>query len=88
MPNWCWNHLEVMCTKEHVAELQDFVEKSTKATKEKFSFEGTLPCGDREDWYDWSCENWGTKWDACEPNINELEPISNFFGHLPNELLG
>ena len=74
MPNWCWNHLEVMCTEEHVAELQKFVEKSTKATKEQFSFEGTLPRGDREDWYDWSCDNWGTKWDACDPNINESEP--------------
>ncbi len=74
MPNWCWNNLEVMCTEEHVAELQDFVEKSTKATDEEFSFEGTLPRGDREDWYSWSLENWGTKWDACEPHVNELEP--------------
>ena len=74
MPNWCWNHLEVMCTKEHVAELQKFVEKSTKATKEEFSFEGTLPRGDREDWYNWSCENWGTKWDACDSYVNESEP--------------
>jgi len=71
MPNWCWNHLEVTGDEK---QLQEFVEKSTKATKEEFSFEGTLPCGDREDWYNWSCENWGTKWDACDSHVNESEP--------------
>jgi len=73
MPNWCWNHLTVMCTEEHVAELQDFVEKSTSAKDAEFSFEGTLPRGNREDSYHWSWENWGTKWDACEPDVNESE---------------
>ena len=73
MPNWCWNNLTVTCTKEYVAELQDFVEKSTNIKDEEFSFEGTLPRGDREDWYNWSLENWGCKWDACEPYINESD---------------
>lgn len=68
MPNWCWNHLIVTGDKK---ELQEFVEKSTNAHKEtQFSFEGTLPRGDRKNWYDWSIGNWGTKWDACEPHIN------------------
>lgn len=22
------------------------------------------------DWYDWSCEHWGTKWNACNTNID------------------
>lgn len=24
-----------------------------------------------EDWYSWSCENWGTKWNACRTEISE-----------------
>ena len=74
MPNWCWNHLTVTGDEK---ELQEFVEKSTNALKEwpenptEFSFEGTLPRGDRKDWYDWSIGNWGTKWDACYPHIEK-----------------
>tara|TARA_Y100001938_G_scaffold149911_1_gene238677 strand:+ start:1208 stop:1756 length:549 start_codon:yes stop_codon:yes gene_type:complete len=69
MPNWCWNHLEVSGDE---IQLREFVEKSTINIKEndEFSFEGTLPRGDRKDWYNWSIENWGTKWDACEACIN------------------
>lgn len=68
MPNWCWNHLEVSGDEK---QLHEFVEKSMNAHKDtEFSFEGTLPRGDRKDWYEWSLENWGSKWDACEPNID------------------
>ena len=73
MPNWCWNHLEVSGDEK---QLHEFVEKSINAHEEtEFSFEGTLPRGDRKDWYEWSIANWGTKWDACEPNINHNDEI-------------
>ena len=26
-----------------------------------------------EDWYNWSIHNWGTKWDACHTQIEEME---------------
>ena len=77
MPNWCWNHLEVTGEEK---QLHEFVEKSlvkdqhslieSRLEHDNFSFEGTLPRGDRKDWYEWSIANWGTKWDACEPHIN------------------
>jgi len=81
MPNWCYNHLEVTGEEK---QLQEFVEKSLVSPEKNeihdatgFTFEGTLPRGDRKDWYEWSIANWGTKWDACEPNIchNDI----NFF---------
>lgn len=25
------------------------------------------------DWYDWSCDNWGTKWNACDCYVGESE---------------
>ena len=69
MPNWCWNNLEVSGDE---IQLREFVEKSTINIEkdDEFSFEGTLPRGDRKDWYEWSIANWGTKWDACSSSIN------------------
>jgi hypothetical protein len=25
-------------------------------------------------WYDWSCENWGTKWNACYAKYSTKDP--------------
>ena len=27
------------------------------------------------DWYDWSCKNWGTKWNACDTDMNDKDCI-------------
>ena len=29
-----------------------------------------------DSWYDWSIEHWGTKWNACRVEIDDIEPLS------------
>ena len=31
------------------------------------------------DWYSWCCENWGTKWDACDVEVEEEEDVVHIF---------
>ena len=77
MPNWV--KVIVHALNENV----DFEEFTNE--KGDFTFEKIVPMpeniyrGDlgpkerakygRDNWYDWSYANWGTKWDACESNV-------------------
>jgi hypothetical protein len=78
MPNWCECSLTVRGPK---AALDTF--KATLNTKEKdekgeefdvpFAFNQTVPRPkeEEENWYSWNIANWGTKWDACDPVVDE-----------------
>lgn len=32
-------------------------------------------------WYDWNVRNWGTKWDACNPEMTNDDPTSGSLGY-------
>lgn len=65
MPNWCSNKVYM----EDIANLPIY-------TDGNIDFEKIIPMPesiknnmDSGDWYDWSCENWGTKWNSTDTHI-------------------
>lgn len=78
MPNWCQNFINITAEKELFEKFN--IDK-------EFLFKNILPLPkEQEDnWYRWQIDNWGTKWDICDPDleIREVESgkllLSGFF---------
>ena len=75
MPNYCTNILTVSASsKEELDSLLELV----KGDDRPLSLNAIVPIPEeeKENWYNWSIENWGTKWDAGEID-DEFERLSD-----------
>ena len=78
MPNWVKN---IVHAYKSDTDFEKFVGDEGRFTFEKIIpmpdniFRGAIGSAEKEkygkdNWYDWSLAHWGTKWDACEPEVN------------------
>tara|TARA_R100000808_G_C2094967_1_gene113963 strand:+ start:66 stop:644 length:579 start_codon:yes stop_codon:yes gene_type:complete len=86
MPNWCENHV-VLATKnkKKLEKIVDII-KNYDIDNENHRWLGLLnylcpiPESEIENWYDWCCENWGTKWELDILETMDADDIKIYMG--------
>ena len=89
MPNWCSNKLEITGTKKEI--LKFYQDNKNTKEKQELDFYKVYPMPDKvykgqlgieerkrynnNNWYDWNCENIGTKWNVRDSSFTIKENI-------------
>ena len=71
MPNWCDNRATITGPVDTIAEIKEILESDDPHLLNYMvpqpKFEG------ESDWYIWNVENWGTKWDIGQVDIDDSD---------------